>query len=50
MKIKRIVREHQSRCMVVDPISAIVKAGAALTAGRVAERLICPSLNPKASP
>ena len=41
MKIKRIVREHQSRCMVVDPISAIVKAGAALTAGRVAERLIC---------
>ena len=41
MKIKRIVGEHQSRCMVVDPISAIVKAGAALTAGRVAERLIC---------
>jgi hypothetical protein len=27
--------------MVVDPLSAIVKAGAALTAGRVAERLIC---------
>jgi hypothetical protein len=25
MKIKRIVREHQSRCMVVDPLSAIVK-------------------------
>ncbi len=41
MKIKRIVREHQSRCMVVDPLSAIVKAGAALTAERVAERLIC---------
>ena len=41
MNIKRIVREHQSRCMVVDPVSAIVKAGAALTAGRVAERLIC---------
>ena len=41
MKIKRIVREYQSRCMVVDPLSAIVKAGAALTAGRVAERLIC---------
>src|SRR5260221_7529377 len=41
MKIKRIVREHQSRCMVVDPLSAIVKAGAALAAGRVAERLIC---------
>jgi circadian clock protein KaiC len=41
MKIKRIVREHQSRCMVVDPLSAIVKAGGALTAGRVAERLIC---------
>lgn len=38
MKIKRIVREHQSRCMVVDPLSAILKAGAALTAGRVAER------------
>ena len=41
MNIKRIVREHQSLCMVVDPVSAIVKAGAALTAGRVAERLIC---------
>jgi len=41
MKIKRIVREHQSRCMVVDPLSAIVKGGAVLTAGRVAERLIC---------
>ena len=41
MNIKRIVREHQPRCMVVDPLSAIAKAGAALTAGRVAERLIC---------
>ncbi len=41
MNIKRIVREHQSRCMVVDPLSAIAKAGAALAAGRVAERLIC---------
>jgi circadian clock protein KaiC len=41
MKIKRIVREHQTRCMVVDPLSAIVKAGGALTAGRVAERLFC---------
>ncbi len=40
MNIKRIVREHQSRCMVIDPLSAIVKAGAALAAGRVAERLI----------
>ena len=41
MKIKGIVREHQTRCMVVDPLSAIVKAGGALTAGRVAERLFC---------
>ena len=41
MNIKRIVREHQPRCMVVDPLSAIAKAGAALTAERVAERLIC---------
>src|SRR5258708_20494436 len=41
MKIKRIVREDQSRCVVVDPLSAIVKAGGALTAGRVAERLFC---------
>ena len=41
MKIKRIVREHQTRCTVVDPLSAIVKAGGALTAGRVAERLFC---------
>jgi Fe-S cluster assembly scaffold protein SufB len=37
-EVEWIVREHQSRCMVVDPLSAIVKAGAALTAGRVAER------------
>src|SRR5260221_11204535 len=36
MKIKLIVREHHSSCMVVDPLSAIVKAGAVLTAGRVA--------------
>ena len=41
MNIKRIVREHQSRCMVVDPLSAIAKAGGALTAGRVEERLFC---------
>jgi circadian clock protein KaiC len=41
MKIKGIVRDHKSRCMVVDPLSAIVKGGGALTAGRVAERLIC---------
>ena len=41
MNIKRIVREHQSRCMVVDPLSAIAKAGAAHTTERVAERLIC---------
>jgi circadian clock protein KaiC len=41
MKIKGIVREDQSRCVVVDPLSAIVKAGGALTAGRVAERLFC---------
>ena len=40
MNIRRIVREHQSRCMVIDPLSAVVKAGAALAAGRVAERLI----------
>jgi hypothetical protein len=38
MKSKRVVREYQSRCMVVDPLSAIVKADAAPTAGRVAER------------
>ena len=41
MKIKRIVREHQTRCTVVDPLSAIVKAGGALAAGRVAARLFC---------
>src|SRR3981081_322529 len=26
MNIKRIVREHQSRCIVVDPLSAVTKA------------------------
>ena len=41
MNIKRIIREQQSLCMVIDPLSAMIKAGRALTAGRVAERLIC---------
>src|SRR5260221_4531382 len=39
MKIKGIGREDQSRCGVVDPLSAIGQAGGAVTSGRVAERL-----------
>jgi circadian clock protein KaiC len=40
INIKRIVREHQPRCTVIDPLSAMVKAGGALSARRGAEGMI----------
>jgi circadian clock protein KaiC len=38
--IKSLAREHQSRCLVIDPVSTLAKVGNELTAHWVAERLI----------
>jgi circadian clock protein KaiC len=38
--IKTLAREHGARCVVIDPVSALAKAGNELTAHAVAERLI----------
>ena len=38
--LKAMMREHQPRCMVVDPLSAIAKAGGLTAARSVANRLI----------
>ncbi len=40
VRIKALAREHGARCLVIDPVSALSKAGNELTAHRVAERLI----------
>ena len=40
MQIKKIAREHRARCVVIDPVSALSKAGNEETAFSVAERLI----------
>jgi circadian clock protein KaiC len=40
VRIKAIVREHGARCLVIDPVSTLSKAGNELTAHGVAERLI----------
>jgi circadian clock protein KaiC len=39
-KLKALIREHQPRCMVIDPLSAIAKAGGLAAARAVANRLI----------
>jgi circadian clock protein KaiC len=39
-KLKALVRDHSPRCVVIDPISAIAKAGALDAARAVASRLI----------
>jgi circadian clock protein KaiC len=39
-KVKSLLREHQPRCMVIDPLSALAKAGGLSTARAVANRLI----------
>jgi circadian clock protein KaiC len=39
-RIKSAASEHNARCVVVDPVSALSKAGNELTAHNVAERLI----------
>jgi circadian clock protein KaiC len=40
VRIKSLAKEHQARCLVVDPISTLSKSGNELTAHSVAERLI----------
>jgi circadian clock protein KaiC len=40
VEIKRLLQEHQPRCVVIDPFSAMVKAGGQLLAKTAAQRLI----------
>ena len=40
VRIKTMAKEHQSRCLVIDPVSTLSKSGNELTAHGVAERLI----------
>jgi circadian clock protein KaiC len=39
-RIKALAREHNARCLVIDPVSTLSKSGDALTAHSVAERLM----------
>lgn len=39
-KLKMLIREHKPRCLVIDPLSAIAKAGGIVAARAVANRLI----------
>jgi circadian clock protein KaiC len=40
VRIKALAKEHRARCLVIDPISTLSKAGDELTAHGVVERLI----------
>jgi len=40
VKLKSLLREHRPRCMVIDPLSALAKAGGLIAARAVANRLI----------
>jgi circadian clock protein KaiC len=40
VRIKALAREHSARCLVIDPVSTLSKAGNEQTAHSVAERLI----------
>ena len=40
VKVRSLIREHRPRCMVIDPISALAKAGGLTAARSVATRLI----------
>lgn len=40
VRIRTLAREHGARCIVIDPVSTLAKAGNELTAHGVAERLI----------
>jgi circadian clock protein KaiC len=40
VRIKALAKDHNARCLVIDPVSTLFKAGNELTAHSVAERLI----------
>ncbi len=40
VRIKALVKEHRARCLVIDPVSTLSRAGNELTAHGVGERLI----------
>jgi circadian clock protein KaiC len=40
VRVRTLAREHAARCLVIDPVSTLSKAGNELTAHGVAERLI----------
>ena len=40
MHIRNLAKQHNARCVVIDPVSALAKAGNEATAHSVAERLI----------
>ena len=40
VRIKALTKEHEARCLVIDPVSTLFRAGNELTAHSVAERLI----------
>jgi circadian clock protein KaiC len=40
LKLKALIREHRPRCMVIDPLTAIAKAGGLAAARAVANRFI----------
>jgi len=40
VRIKSLAKQHRARCLVIDPVSTLSKAGNELTAHGVAERLI----------
>jgi circadian clock protein KaiC len=40
VRIKALAQQHRARCLVIDPVSTLSKAGNELTAHGVAERLI----------
>ncbi|MBB1473826.1 circadian clock protein KaiC [Luteimonas sp. MC1782] len=40
VRIKSIAKEHKARCLVIDPVSTLSRAGNEMTAHGVAERLI----------
>jgi circadian clock protein KaiC len=40
VRIKTLTQQHRARCLVIDPVSTLSKAGNELTAHGVAERLI----------
>ena len=39
-RLKKLIAEHQPRCMAVDPVSAMAKAGGSLAAQSMADRLL----------